>query len=157
MRSKTRAVALAAGVVLLLAGGCAARVGEEASAPAVSGTAVPPTSAAAGGGKHGDGVSADDAKRHGEFAADFDARLVGPLRSSTGRAVYRLDNIGSQADTYRVVADAGSGATVTPSSVRLEPGASADLVVRLGSGTGLLHVHSTGRRAEVASSTLGPG
>ena len=120
---------------------------DEAVAPSAPSVVAPPSPAGT------NGISADEAKRLGVFVAEFDARLDGPVRTSEGRRVFRLVNVGQRDDRYQVSVEPASSGTVEPAELALTTGQSSDLTVRT-TAPATLRIWSIGRGAEIAAQPL---
>ena len=95
-----------------------------------------------------EGISAKEAKRHGVFVNDFDAKLTG-----TGTRL-TLRNVGHKTDTYSISLAPRSAGTVTPRTATLRAGRRMSVTVKL-AGKGSVRVFSQGRGAEIADAPVG--
>jgi hypothetical protein len=132
-----------------------ARTGGEVSRSARTSTAdaAAPERAPSEGGPT-DGISADEAKAHGVFVGDFDAKLLFS-RTDGSHVQVVLTNVGRRTDTYVISLDPARAGTVTPRLVRLPAGRSATITATA-HRPGSVRAFSRGRGAEVADAAFAP-
>lgn len=100
------------------------------------------------------GISANEAKARGVFAADYDARFEDQRSTSnSGKSVLVLTNIGNKEDTYTITVNPPEAGPVSPSTTTVASGQSIQLTIQHNKQVEV-KVHSHGRGTEIASRTL---
>ncbi|MGH3751495.1 MAG: hypothetical protein ACRDRP_02165 [Pseudonocardiaceae bacterium] len=102
----------------------------------------------------GNGISADEAKARGVFAADYDARFEDQRSTSnSGKSMLVLTNIGNKEDTYTITVNPPEASSVSPDTTTVASGRSTQLTVQH-NGQVEVKVRSHGRGTEIASRIL---